>query len=245
MPLFEPQPPRPEIKTPTAMERLAKMATYPAPPTCPLDGHELDIHFHGGVECPVCGAEYELGRNDELLPLKEHVEQAAHTWPDTIPNDWKLAMADRTGNPQVDALIEEFLRTPMGDWTTDDNTYESLRDPSQAHGACQSVTEHFVEFAKAKGFKAYSTDTDLDEMGYKPTGEGGEIGFDENDEMQYGFYPEHTIATVIVNDPAYPYGREFYIDFTATQYGYTDHPKVTSGWHARTAMAERTGDPTS
>lgn len=83
------------------MERLAKMATYPAPPTCPLDGHELDIHFHGGVECPVCGAEYELGRNDELLPLKEHVEQAAATWPDTIPQDWKLAMAERTGQPQV------------------------------------------------------------------------------------------------------------------------------------------------
>jgi hypothetical protein len=211
------------------MERLAKMAAFPAPPTCPLDGHELDIHFHGGVECPVCGAEYELGRGDELLPLKEHVEEASKTWPDTIPSDWKLAMADRTGNPQVDALIEQFLQTPQGEWTTDDQPIEALRDPELAHGMCQMVTEQFVAFAKSKGFKAYVTDTDMAEMGYKPQIEPfGEVGFDENDEMQHGFYPEHTIATIVMDDPAYPYGREFYIDFTASQYGYTDHPKVTS-----------------
>lgn len=137
-------------------------------------------------------------------------------------------MADRTGNPEIDALIEEFLRMPQGDWTTDDNPYEALRDPENSHGNCQVVTEHFVEFARSKGFKAYVTHTDLDEMGYEPTGEGGEIGFNENDEMEYGFYPEHTIATIVVDDPSRPYGREYYIDFTATQYGYTDHPKVTT-----------------
>jgi hypothetical protein len=137
-------------------------------------------------------------------------------------------MAERTGHPKVDAVIEEFLRTPMGDWITDDDTYETLRDPARAHGACQAVTEHFVEFAKERGLKAYVTHTDLDEMGYTPQIEAhGEVGFDENGEMQYGFYPEHTIATVVMDDPARTYGREFYIDFTATQYGYTEHPKVT------------------
>jgi peptidoglycan hydrolase-like protein with peptidoglycan-binding domain len=134
----------------------------------------------------------------------------------------------RTGDPKIDKLIEEFLRTPMGDWTSDDNTYEALRDPERSHGACQEVTDHFVEFAKARGFKAYSTNTDMEEMGYTPQIKPfGEVGFDDHGEMQYGFYPEHTIATIVVDDPAYKYGREFYIDFTASQYGYKEHPKVT------------------
>jgi hypothetical protein len=141
----------------------------------------------------------------------------------------KLTMADRSGHPELDAVIEEFLKTPMGDWITDQDPIEALRDPELAHGMCDAVTEQFVEFAKAHGLKAYVTQTDLDEIGYKPSIEPfGEVGFDENDEMQYGFYPEHTVATVVLNDPAHPYGREFYIDFTAAQYGYSDHPKVTS-----------------
>ena len=141
---------------------------------------------------------------------------------------WRGRMADRTGNPEVDALIEEFLRTPMGDWTTDDAPTRRCATLSVRTGHARSVSEQFKEFATERGFKAYATDTDLDELGYTPTGTGGEIGFNEQDEMQYGFYPEHTIATVVLDDPAYPYGREFYIDFTAAQYGYTDHPKVTT-----------------
>jgi SWIM zinc finger len=149
----------------------------------------------------------------------------------SAPTIWEeaqrvVAMADRTGNPEIDKLIEDFLQTPQGEWTTDTDPIDALRDPERAHGVCQMVTEQFVQFAKQRGFTAYVTDTDVDEMGYKPTGQGGEIGFDENDEMQYGFYPEHTIATIVL--PGTGYGREFYIDFTATQYGYTDHPKVTS-----------------
>ena len=147
-------------------------------------------------------------------------------------------MADRSGVPEVDALIEEFLQTPMGEWTTDTDPIDALRDPERAHGVCQMVTEQFVEFAKSKGFKAYETDTDLDEMGYKPSIKPfGEIGFNENDEMQYGFYPEHTVATIVVDDPDYHWGREIIVDFTATQYGYTDHPKV-SAWRFRTAAFE-------
>jgi len=142
-------------------------------------------------------------------------------------SNWRYSMADRSGVPEVDALIEEFLQTPMGEWTTDNDPIDALRDPERAHGVCQMVTEQFVEFAKSKGFKAYETNTDVDEMGYTPTGQGGEIGFNENDEMQYGFYPEHTVATIVIDDPNYHWGREIYVDFTASQYGYSDHPKVT------------------
>ncbi len=133
-------------------------------------------------------------------------------------------MADRSGIPEIDKLIEEFLRTPMGDWITDDLPNDALRDPELSHGACQSVAEDFAEFAKARGFKAYATDTDLDEMGYTPSIKPfGETGFDANDEMTYGFYPEHTVNSIYLDGHALP----IVIDFTASQYGYTDHPKVT------------------
>ena len=206
------------------------------PPDCPLCGHQLEIHFEGGASCPRCKSEYELGHDDQVLPSDNTIDEQAKTWPDSLPwgeegNDYyrnaRTAMADRTGHPEVDALIEEFLKTPLGEpeWG---ETGESYRDPTTAHGRCQEVTEHFVEFAKQKGFKAYVTNTDLDEMGYQTTGEPhGEV-LNEQGEIIPGFYPEHTIATIVVDDPQYPYGREFYIDFTATQYGYTDHPKVTS-----------------
>lgn len=186
-------------------------------------GYEYDGHAVSKVEMPtgtymVDWTPAQYGYQEFPMVQKLNDGQWQRKW----------SMADRTGNPEVDALIEEFLQMPQGDWTTDDDPYSTLSDPERAHGNCQSVTEHFVEFAKSKGFKAYETNTDIDEMGYTPTGEGGEIGFDENDEMQYGFYPEHTIATIVVDDPDRPYGREYYIDFTASQYGYTDHPKVTS-----------------
>lgn len=130
MSLFQPPPPpRPEIKPPSAMERLAKFAAYPDVPTCPLDGHELDIHFHGGVECPACGAEFELGRNDELLPLKEHVEQSAKMWPDTVPSDWK--MAAMSGNPYP------FLYSPTTGqlhWGWANGFHEPLKDRLRGQG---------------------------------------------------------------------------------------------------------------
>jgi hypothetical protein len=93
-----------------------------------------------------------------------------------------------------------------------------------AHSCCQSVSEQFAEFAKARGFKVYATDTDMDEMGYTPSIEPfGEVGFDDNDEMQYGFYPEHTVNSLYLDESRLP----LVIDFTASQYGYTEHPKVS------------------
>jgi hypothetical protein len=154
-----------------------------------------------------------------------------------LPMDWydespvplgkpKFGIAERSGIPEVDKLIEDFLKEDVQEYGGL-HTVDQLRDPQNSHGMCQAVTEQFVEFAKTRGFKAYVTNTDMDEMGYTPSIEPfGEVGFDESGQMQHGFYPEHTVATIVINDPRYPYGREVYIDFTASQYGYTDHPKV-------------------
>lgn len=127
-----------------------------------------------------------------------------------------------TGHPELDALIEDFRREPYDEYG---DTVEMFRDPEQAHGNCADVTGVFVAFAKARGFKAYATDTDMEEMGYTPRiAPFGEIGFDENDEMQYGFYPEHTVASIYVEGQRWP----IIIDWTAAQYGYTEFPKITT-----------------
>lgn len=134
----------------------------------------------------------------------------------------------RTGNHELDAVLEAFLREPMGDWTTDNAPIEALRDPVLAHGMCQMVSEQFVEYAKRHGFKAYATETDMDELGYEVTGAAhGEV-LDADGEIVCGHYHDHTIVTIVLDDPAYRYGREFYIDWTASQYGYSEHPKVTT-----------------
>lgn len=135
---------------------------------------------------------------------------------------------ERTGNKAVDRLIEDFLLEQMGDWTTDDSTIAALSDGELAHGMCDMVSAQFKEFAEARGFKAYVTHTDLDELGYEiKCAAKGEV-LNANGDIVLGHYEEHTIVTIVVDDADYHYGREFYIDFTAAQYGYTEHPKVTT-----------------
>lgn len=83
------------------IQRLIRMASRPlTAPTCPFDGSELDLHFHGGASCPQCGHEFELGQNDQLLPSDRSVEEHAALWPDTIPHfaadEWMPDLSQRT-----------------------------------------------------------------------------------------------------------------------------------------------------
>lgn len=149
----------------------------------------------------------------------------------------KTASAD-TGYPEVDKLIEDFKRQPG---------ISGYRDGEVAHGYCQVVAEEFVDFCKTRGMKAYTNDVYLDEIGYsiQPGSKGGEIGFDENDEMIYGHYPEHTIVALYPDPDATPYGGPaVYVDFTASQYGYSEFPKVFSSL-AKTAASERASSKTA
>ena len=146
----------------------------------------------------------------------------------------KMAMADRSGIPEVDRLIEEFLDESLAerDWGEGAGTVRDLMDGARSFGMCQVITEQFVEFAKARGFKAYATDTDRREMNYRTRGKppGGNTFF----------YFEHTVAAIYPpeswpND-VWPNGHrgEVYVDFSASQYGYKDHPKVTTAKTAAT-----------
>lgn len=185
------------------------------------DGGEEEVMPREGVPLRLTEAEFMVDGGDYDMLTVAYVRLDEHMQ--------VTAMADRSGVPEVDQLIEEFLEVAVDEYGANDVLVKHLRDPENSHGMCDAITDQFVEFAKKRGFTAYVTHTDLDEMGYKPSIEPfGEIGFDENDEMQYGFYPEHTVATIVLKDPEYgPYGREIVVDFTASQYGYTDHPKVS------------------
>lgn len=69
------------------LARLRKIANTPYA-VCPFDGSELDLHFHGGADCPTCGHEFEVGREGVVYPSDNTIEEQAATWPDTLPQGW-------------------------------------------------------------------------------------------------------------------------------------------------------------
>lgn len=90
------------------MDRLVRKLLFLASrpltaPVCPLDGTELDLHFHGGASCPTCGSEFELGREDRILPSDRSIEEHAQRWPDTFPHfateDWAPMMGVPASRP--------------------------------------------------------------------------------------------------------------------------------------------------
>jgi GNAT superfamily N-acetyltransferase len=128
---------------------------------------------------------------------------------------------DRTGYPEVDAVIEDFLDEPQGDWTTSDTKIGDMEAVDCA-GACDSVAEQFTEYATERGLKVYTTRTSVDEMGYEITGDpAGEV-MDADGNIVDGFYQDHTVNQVYVDGQGWP----LTIDFTARQYGY-DTPVKT------------------
>lgn len=134
----------------------------------------------------------------------------------------KTAMADRSGIPEIDQLIEDFLKQPIQDRSDGTELVETLRDPASSHGMCDMVTAQFVNFARERGFKAYAERDYLDVWGYEITNEPqGEI-LDSESNIIPGHYDEHCVAAIYLEGTR----RPIWIDFTASQYGYSDHPKV-------------------
>jgi hypothetical protein len=134
----------------------------------------------------------------------------------------------RTNIPKIDALVDKFLGEKLSDWTGDNGPTirEFFSVPENAHGNCQFVTEQFVEFAKKKGFDAYSNDVYLEEIGYrKPRGRAAGYVLDAEGNEVLGFYPEHTVAVIYLPGRTWPVA----LDFSATQYGYNELPKVIDG----------------
>lgn len=197
---------------------------------------------HAMATCPDCS-----GAPAMVAAVASHVESVR---PLSVASMVRVAMADRSGVPEVDRLIEEFLDETLDErnWGEGAGTIRDLMDGTMSHGMCQVVSEQFTEFAKARGFKAYSTDTDRREMGYRVQrgAPKGEIGW-KGDEVQMGHYFEHTVVTLAPPgswpNQAWSNGDrgDIIVDFTASQYGYKDHPKVTHG-AKEAGVLEWTGD---
>ena len=101
-------------------------------PECPLCGSQLEILFEGGATCPRCRTEYEIGRNDEVIPSDNTVEEMAKTqWPDTMP--WGEAGNDYYRNAKQAGrtdLWDEILNETPGLSNTDRmNAYWQNRIP--------------------------------------------------------------------------------------------------------------------
>lgn len=131
----------------------------------------------------------------------------------------RKTVAERSGFPEVDAVIEDFLDERI------DGLGTRVRDmtAAEAHGYCEVVSEQFVEFAQARGLRAYVTHTDLDEMGYEIAGAPqGEV-LDDDGNIVMGHYSTHTVASIYLSGTVVP----IIVDFSAKQYGYSAHPKIS------------------
>jgi len=130
-------------------------------------------------------------------------------------------MDPRTGNPQLDTVIERFLDREVCCTKTDRLPVRALEDPALATGECANLAWQFSAFAHAHGLKAKVLDSSPDRLGY-------------DDRPLRGVFA-HAVAVV---------GR-LAVDFTAAQYGYVELPLISErrpdgSWqHASTASAKR------
>lgn len=192
----------------------------------------MEVHYNWEVLWTLESGNMNIGTLEKAL--KKDTKERGWKYEGIVNKDGKelagtkkQGMADRTDNPAIDALIEEYLGTPMGDWTTSDSFNEALRDPAEAAGACQAVAEDFAEFAKGRGWSVAVTHTDLDEMGYTPSIDPqGEIMDDEGNIVP-GFYHDHTVNEIYELPDGTKVRPPIVVDWTATQYGYTDLPKIS------------------
>jgi hypothetical protein len=105
-----------------------------------------------------------------------------------------------TGVPFIDSVFAEFLGV-YGE------VMEEYRDPSEAEGQCLSAAGIVDKWCFSRGLKAWSTTAPPDELGY-------------SDRPSQGKYDNHCLSVIEYE------GHCFTIDFTATQYGYTDLPLI-------------------
>jgi hypothetical protein len=134
----------------------------------------------------------------------------------------KVGMAERSGIPELDQAIEEFMQTEFKSPYTTVTDLNSFRNPEGAYGNCEIVAKAFADFLKQRGFKAYATSDDLRAFpGYENAQDSAAIGAGEFS------YPEHSMVEVYGLPGMY--ANTVTVDFTASQYGFTEFPKVHGG----------------
>lgn len=203
-------------------------AEHEAEVACPLDGHELDIHFHGGASCPQCGSEFEVGRDGVVLPSDNTVGEMAAQWPDTLPwgqkeqDYYRTSMAERTAAARV--LIDTESSFKDGPVILDDkgtvwfgmgyHSHEQLQEEMLRQGGGNEVAR--AEVQQGNGYANLVF------------GHGYYSGLKTPEDQR--IFNELKDAGVDVEPYVRPEDRPD---------SYYEQPN----WHAKTAMAERSGDP--
>lgn len=129
----------------------------------------------------------------DIVPVSELAKAASFD-----PLDWqhlRVSMAERSGHPDLDRVIQEFLKK---DFLYDGNlvAVQSLCDPALSEGKCDLMSDAFVEFANNEGLDAH-------------------VDFGTWDPVENTDDPEsynHEVAIVDIG----PY--QYSIDFTAAQF---------------------------
>jgi rubrerythrin len=125
----------------------------------------------------------------------------------------KRTMAERTGDPELDSLIEYY-------YLQDRENMESLRDPNMSAGGCVEMARDMANFLKEHGIAATTAQTERGDDIFPQ-----ELGYGDLSHPDDG---PHDLT--IVERPSGTYA----IDWTASQYGYKEFPMVQrlndKGW---------------
>jgi tRNA nucleotidyltransferase (CCA-adding enzyme) len=193
-----------------------------------------DVMDATGVQGP------EIGRKLKAL-LDMVVEDPSLNNRETLLGLVKTAMAERTGDPELDAAIEEYLEQDKFDLWYDDETIEwkglwtkeelaesdskyrpkklqDMRKPELAGGWCGVVSIDFMKFMQAKGFDAslYRAKSREDWAGAERETALEELYKDVPEENTGA----HCVVLVVHNN------QEYTIDWTSAQYVDEDNSKT-------------------
>ncbi|MBA3757044.1 MAG: hypothetical protein H0X02_12840, partial [Nitrosomonas sp.] len=131
----------------------------------------------------------------------------------------KWSMAERTGDPELDTLIDRFMEEEyeyLCGGEQDPKNHMDYRKPEDAAGECYEVSVYFADWMNNFGMKSWVSGDIKDNNDWSlNTPEG----FGYTDRAVPGYSNHHW---VIVETSNGTYG----IDFTAAQYGYGEFPMV-------------------
>jgi len=136
-------------------------------------------------------------------------------------------MAERSGDPKIDAVIESFIRdnpdvTNCG-MPLEYMKHEDGKEIQDSQGRCGALSEELYVYAESKGLSGWLADSDSYET----------FGYADRSEIGNEYDDTHQVVMFQGED-----GHEYMVDFAASQYGYKEWPMVQRvkdyhGWESR------------
>jgi SAM-dependent methyltransferase len=157
----------------------------------------------------------------------------------TLPRNEKKGMAERTGDPELDAAIDRFMKEEyryLCGGEKDPENAVDYRNPEDSYGECYEVSDFFANwlYQNYPDMDAYLPEDETAMEGMPWTEEGRDphphdFGYTDRPGSDIFGYPDDSVKdedeqhhVVIVKRPSGTYT----IDWTASQYGYTEFPMI-------------------